>query len=251
MLSRQFLFRAGLIVSLAVGGGSLLADESLEGQTLLASHWHQTMPYSACTPNHQPLGCHSLAYAQILAYHRLTPHGSVEFRTSSGVEVAENLDDYHFDAETFPSEVTDSTPAAIADQVAEYCYLVSAVCRKDFGTDQYLARLHTRAIAAHFNCETKLYLPIGAAAQAEVRQVIVDEIEARRPVYFHYNRGGGMAHSVVIDGYRRAKDRFEVHVAYGSADPKQTAWYDLDKGIDAEDRPIEPIRLFETIRPLR
>lgn len=68
-------------------------------------------------------------------------------------------------------------------------------------------------------------------------------------MYFHYNRGGGNAHSVVIDGYRRDADRFMVHIVYGDGGDQRSHWYDLDKGIDTEDGSVERIRLFETIHP--
>ena len=158
--------------------GQVAAEETLEGKTLLDSHWHQAMPYSACTPDHQLLGCHSLAYAQILAYHRLAPHGHVEFKTSTGYKIDEDLDANRFDLDHFPAKVTDETSHEIADQVARYCYLVSAVCQKDYGTDQYLVKFHTRAIAEHFDCDTKVLYPIGPGAMQRFRQTIMDEIEA-------------------------------------------------------------------------
>src|SRR5436190_1077651 len=55
------------------------AEAGLGKEFLLRTHWYQDGPFAGLTPNHEHVGCWSTAYAQILFYHRLKPHGHVTY----------------------------------------------------------------------------------------------------------------------------------------------------------------------------
>jgi hypothetical protein len=215
------------------------------------------------------VGCWSTAYAQILYYHRLTPHGHVRYDCANGHKIDVDLGQFAFQWERFPNAVTPSTPKLHAEEAARYCFATAVAVRKDFGTDAYKRMLSSvQDLEAHYDVEAEIYVHLGehlpvsradleAKAKAENISNVVDraqiltllsrELAARRPVYFHFGNLRGFGHSTVIDGMRTDGPRHWVHINYGAAECERNRWYELFAPIaHPED---EALRAFVTIRP--
>lgn len=235
---------------------------------LLQTEWDQFGLYARYTPDNNVLGCWSTALAQILYYHRLAPAGIVNYTCSKGYVICDTLSNYTFQWQEFASKLDSTTTPKSKETVARYSYLTAAAIQKDFGMGRYLEAVNpVGQIEKHYTCTAEFYgcftgpVPIpaeqmNAIAQREnirhiikedsVRQLIQTEIDARRPVYFHFGNFTSYGHSTVIDGYTRQNGIFWVHLNYG-ASGFRSGWYNLFKPIDVADD--IKLRAFVTIKP--
>lgn len=235
---------------------------------LLKTNWDQWGTYAKYTPEKQVLGCWSTAMAQILYYHRLKPHGTVSYTCSKGYLIKDTLSHYSPVWKDFTTSINDHSNPVAVDAVARYSYLTALAVRKDFGTSRYLEMINPAPqIEKHFACKAVFYasftgdLPFSQeqmkniAEKEQIRHIIdkdsiilliKNEIGHKRPVYFHMGNFTTYGHSTVIDGYLQKKERFYVHLNYGSGGFR-TGWYDLFKAIDVEDD--IRLRAFVTIEP--
>lgn len=236
---------------------------------LLTTHWYQDGPFAQFTPDHERVGCWSTAYAQILFYHRLRPTGRVRYECSPGHKVDVDLDQYRFDWEQMPNEITAKTPKASAEQLARYSFSTAVVVRKDFGTGGYKRLLNSvEDLEAHFPVDAAIYvhvaekLPISRAElstklraekvtnlidRAQIVTLLTTELAAGRPVYFHFSNIKDFGHSTVIDGIRKDGDQHMVHINFGALEAEQNKWYDLFAPMSQPDD--ETLRAFVTIKP--
>ncbi len=53
----------------------------------IQTRWKQDGPYSVLAPGNDLLGCWSIAFAQVLAYHHRQPTGRVTYQTRGGVAI--------------------------------------------------------------------------------------------------------------------------------------------------------------------
>jgi hypothetical protein len=256
-------------VTLALSAGSILSAET-ENMHLLTTHWYQDGPFAQFTPNHERVGCWSTAYAQILYYHRLKPTGRVSYNCSSGQRIDINLDQFRFDWSQFADAVTAATPKKTVEQLAQFSYATAVVVHKDFGTDRYKRLLSSVAdLEAHFPVDAEIYVylkenpPISLTElaaktrsenisnvvnQAQIVTLLATELNAERPVYFHFTNLRNFGHSTVIDGIRKDGDRFMVHINFGDVVAARNRWYNLFDSI--EERDDNTLRAFVTIKPI-
>lgn len=240
----------------------------LNGKYLLKTNWDQWGVYARYTPENHVLGCWSTALAQILYYHQLKPHGSVDYLCSRGYRISDTLSKYSINWKDFETDITQSSSPGHIDAVARFSYLTAVAIRKDFGTSRYLEMVNPAPqLEKHFDCKAEFYgcftgkSPFSEAqlmgiAQKEsirhlieqdsVKIVIRHEIDQKRPVYFHMGNFTTYGHSTVIDGYLEKEGQFFVHINYGSSGFR-SGWYDLFKPIDVEDD--IKLRAFVTVRP--
>ncbi|WP_338875186.1 C10 family peptidase [Spirosoma sp. SC4-14] len=257
-----------VIISLSTVSAQLQEPVQKKGSYLLKTQWDQFGPYACYTPDNHVLGCWSTALAQIFYYHRLRPTGVVSYQCSKGYRIEDTLANHAVTWDQFATRIEPTTSELARNNVARFSYMTAEVIRKDFGTSQYLEMVNpVGQINAYFPCQAEFYvsftepIPIPKAQldaiarkeniqhvlqRDEVMDLIRREIDAKRPVYFHFGNFTDYGHSTVIDGYRAEADTFWAHINYGSGG-KRSGWYDLFKPIDVADD--IKLHAFITVNP--
>ncbi len=191
---------------------------------LIETRWKQDGPYAAYTPGNDLLGCWSVAFAQVLAYHRLQPAGHVTYRTSSGTQVDEDFKGAVDWSRLVPA-IGAETPKESALETARYCYRAATVVQKDFGRGEYKDVTRVPAeVSQHYGCRVERVEKFSA-------DLIRSELRKSRPLVAYFDnilsipivRNG---HAAVIDGAAEASGRLMVHVNFGW-EGKSDGWYDF------------------------
>ncbi|QIP12914.1 hypothetical protein G8759_09920 [Spirosoma aureum] len=254
----------------AIASAQLQQPTQKNAPFLLKTQWDQYGSYASYTPENHVLGCWSTALAQIFFYHQLRPTGIVNYQCSKGYKIQDTLSNHAFSWDQFASRIEPTTSADAKNTVALFSYLTAEAIRKDFGTSRYLEMVNpVGQINKHFPCNAEFYvsfsepIPIpqaqleAIAKQEDIRNVLKQddvvglirkEIDAGRPVYFHFGNFTTYGHSTVIDGYQQENGTFWAHINYGSGG-QRNGWYDLFKPIDVTDD--IKLRAFVAIKPNR
>jgi hypothetical protein len=234
-----------LIVALA----ALLAGAPFSpASPLLQTHWDQRDEYAMFAPNQWRLGCWSTAFAQILYYHRLAPHGSNSYTCSNGTYVSADFDSYTFDWRRLVNRIDPGTPQASAEEVARYSFFTSVVIEKDFNTGDYMLSHsgRARALEDHYDCDTSVKELWWLYDIEDLKDDIAEEIDAARPLMLHMRNTSKSYHAVVIDDYRIVGSQFQVHVNMGW-EGSHDGYYDIEGAIYTYDD--TDYRKIVTIRP--
>jgi Peptidase C10 family len=237
---RHRLFSFLVAISFAATCFAQRPRSDVTGDYLLKTAWGGSSPFNALSPDGSALGCRADAFAQVLYFHRLAPHGQVSYKCKNGVVISEDFSQYKPQWERF-ALTKKSTDARAIRETSRFIYYVAVVVRKDFGTDQYVDYpddAHKSAIESHFDCTLTSYanevtsnLEAALRGGADMCALLKVEIDAGRPAGFYYTYGKADGHAVVIDGYTSQGDKTYFHVNFGwfgSSD----GWYSL-----AEDLP--------------
>ena len=228
----------------------------IKGNYLLKTQWGGNKLFYKYAPNNQPLGCHSVAIAQVLFYYRLAPFGKVNYKCSNGIKIHKNFSNYTYDWNKIAAKLTDSTAQAKTDATAFYAYAVACIVQKDFGTSQYVdiesSNNHKSQIESHFKCTYESYTfkpesSISALFERDksITDIIKREIDAKRPVGFYYDRPNNGGHAIVIDGYTMKKNDFYIHANFGWSGSSD-GWYLLPQDLPKDIRAI----ILITIKPI-
>jgi hypothetical protein len=193
---------------------------------LLSTRWEQGGPYAALVPGRELLGCWSVAFAQVLAFHHLQPKGRVSYKTRGGVTIDRTIDalvDWH---RVVPF-IGPDTPPESSLETARYCFNAALVVQKDFGRGEYmdLSRIPSE-IAEHYGCTVQ-------RVDSSLADTVISELQAARPLIAYFDdildigivRNG---HTAVMDGMARDKGRLLVHVNFGWGGASD-GWYDSEK----------------------
>ena len=189
------------------------------------TRWKQDGDYAAFTPDHELLGCWSIAFAQVLAFHRLSPSGEVDYITTGGLRINQDLNDVINWERIIPSIDNDTLPET-SQEVAKYCFNVAAVLQKDFGTGEYKdISIVPQEISDHYKCVVN-------KVTSDLATKIKTEIYAGRPVIAYLNdilaikivRNG---HAIVIDGTAENNIEFYVHLNCGWGGDSD-GWYEYN-----------------------
>ena len=236
-----------ILVLKAISLIGVKAKENPNDEYLLKTVWGGTTRTSKFNPDNFSPGCHSIALAQIMYYHRLQPHGKKEYTTKKGHHIKENYSNHDFNWDLFVNNVNDSTPQENVDELALYRYYLATVVEKNFGNGSYQKTFHKSQIKKHFNCKVKEKpgYKTFLLSRRRVRNIIVKEINSKRPVYFHYTDFDGAGHSIVIDGYKQKDDDLWVHGNFGWGG-KDNGWYKYEKNCFI---PNQKLELIITVRP--
>lgn len=223
------------------------AQENPNDEYLLKTVWGGTVRTNKYNPDNYSPGCHSTALAQIMYYHRLQPHGQKEYTTKKGHHIKVNYDGYDFNWDLFVNHVDDNTPQENVDELALYRYYVATVVEKNFGNGSYQKTFHKKQLKKHFDCKVRERLGYKTflLSRRKVRNIIVKEINKKRPVYFHYTDFNGNGHSIVLDGYEQKDDGFWIHANFGWGG-KNNGWYKYGKNCFIQNQKLE---LLITIKP--
>lgn len=210
--------------------------ENISGSNLINTKWSKTEPFNYNVPDYE-LGCHSVAIAQILFFHKLIPHGRVDYLCSNGFKVEKDLSDYNPDLNSLAYTNKDIEEDLI--KTAEYLYNIAAIIKKDFGTDQYIKcdDFHKSEIENHFNCQYQAFPENVESNLSEIickkdgyYSKIIKEIDAGRPLGFYYTNYKNNGHAVAIDGYLLKEDKIFIHANFGWSG-KSDGWYLLEEDL--------------------
>lgn len=223
-----------------------------EAKILLSTHWMGEGDYVKFTPELNTHGCWSTTFSQIAYYHRLQPSGISNYECSKGYKINVNLNNHKFDWTKFRNEITDSTSQDIMNEISLYCYSIATIVQKDFGKGGYITKLPPiENIEKQLNVNTKQYLNYKGLfhSKRKIKNIIVREIEANRPMYLYYRNMNvkGSGHSVVLDGYRFDYNDFKVHLNFGWGG-RSDGWYDLFESIATEGD--TELRVLITVQPI-
>lgn len=196
---------------------------------LLATTWHQIDEYAASAPDGEIVGCWATAIAQIAYHHRLSPKGYMEYTTTSGLHVQENLGSVPFRFDRILSRIDSDSPPEAAQETARYIYEVAVAIQKDFGGDGimdhqgFIGRLHDHLGATGLLREyTKAEF---LESRAEVSSFVTSELDDGRPLMLYFDNGKDWGHAAVLDGYVIDGGRLLVHLNMGW-EGRDDGWYD-------------------------
>lgn len=216
----------------------------------LKTHWKQMGGFEKYTPDRLRLGCWSTAFAQIVYYHGLKPFGHVAYKSSKGFDIDVDIDSSKIDLSMLSAQIDCNSPAANIDALAKYNYYAALAVKKDFGTDNYMQKLASPGLLEqHYRVAVRRYISWGQLlpySSGKLEQVIIREIEQKRPLFLHFSNLKDFGHSAVIDGYKYAGNSFLVHLNQGQGGPLD-GWYDFDK--DLLHHNDHKLRVVYTIRP--
>jgi hypothetical protein len=207
---------------------------------MLSTRWEQGGPYAALAPGREVLGCWSVAFAQVLAFHHLQPKGRVSYKTRRGIAIQEALDSpVNWDRVVL--SIGPQTSAERSLETARYCFNAALVVQKDFGSGEYMdvARI-PKEVAEHYGCTVE-------RVDSGLADTVISELRANRPLVAYFDdildigivRNG---HSAVLDGMARENGRLFVHVNFGWGGASD-GWYDFENL--AKER--ELLRLFRIV----
>ncbi len=192
---------------------------------LIATRWNQDGAYAALAPSRSLLGCWSVAFAQVLAFHRLEPSGRVRYRTRQGKAVDEEFAPIRW--ERIVPRILPDTPQEDSAETARYCYDAAVVVQKDFGRGEYMdiARVPDE-ISEHYGCKVR-------RVESGLENTVKSELQASRPLVAYFNDILGIrivrnGHSAVFDGLAQEEGRLLVHVNFGWGGHSD-GWYEFKK----------------------
>jgi Peptidase C10 family len=190
-------------------------------------------PYAALVPGNALLGCWSVAFAQVLAFHHLQPQGHVSYRTRRGLAIDEMFD-RPVNWDRVVSAIGPQTSAESSRETARYCFAAAAVVQKDFGGGEYrdIDRVPAE-VSEHYGCAV-------ARVASGLADTARSELRSSRPVVAYFNNILGLkivrtGHAAVLDGLAEANGRLLIHGNFGW-NSTSDGWYDF--GRLAEDRDL-------------
>ncbi len=186
---------------------------------VITTHWRQDSVFARFTPGNEPLGCWSVAFAQVLASHGLQATGSVSYKTSNGVQVREELVNLNME------KVLTATGSGL-EESARYCYQAAVVLQKDFGWGEYMdTAFIPEEISEHYRCRVQ--------RKDTQAGTIIKEISSGYPVIAYFDDILGIklvtnGHAAVIDGLGNFNNELYVHVNFGWGG-KSDGWYNFGR----------------------
>lgn len=223
------------------------------GPYLLKTAWGGSAPLNMFAPKSSSPGCHAIAFAQVMFFHQLKPHGAVSYKCSDGTLISEDFSDYAPEWNRFAlNKESGRKDIAATKRTARFIYYVASIVRKDFGTNQYVDYpddFHKQAIESHFDCtltasSMRIHSSIGEAlnGQPDVYTLLKKEIDSHRPAGFYYTDQKGGGHAVVIDGYTVKNGKTYFHVNFGWLG-NSDGWYLLEKDLPPKTKEIAMITI--------
>jgi hypothetical protein len=218
---------------------------------LLATTWHQIEDYAVSAPGGEIVGCWATAIAQISHYHRLSPRGHMEYTTTSGIQIREDLGSVPFRFDRILPRIDSGSLPESAQETARYIYEVAVAIQKDFGADGvmdhegFMGRLHDNLGATavlHEFTKTKFL-----ESRKEVSNLLKLELDEGRPLMLYFDNGKDWGHAAVVDGYVEDGDRLLVHLNMGW-EGRDDGWYDPFEKIMGVRDDLQN-RFLLTIRP--
>lgn len=221
--------------------GSQTPRADVSGAFLLSTEWGGTEPLNMFAPPGTTLGCHANAFAQVMYFHRLAPHGQLSYTCTDGTVISEDFAGYTPEWHRFAlTKESGGEDIAATRRTAQYLYYAACVVRKDFGIHQYIDYrndFHKHAIESHYDCTLTAFAKhVSSGLNSTLREhpdfyaLLKDEIDASRPAGFYYTDRQGRGHAVVIDGYVETDTKTFFHVNFGWLG-RSDGWYLLEEDL--------------------
>lgn len=242
---------------LFLSGSVILAQRpriNIDGSYLLETKWGGTAPLNAFITEDDELGCHAVAFAQVLYFHRLSPQGKVSYQCTNGHMISEDFSDYRPQWDRFTLNVgSESENEDSVQETSRFLYYIAAIIRKDFGTVQYIDYpndFHKKAIESHFNCKVTAYSRkiesspgMALKEDPDILTLLQTEIDSNRPAGFYYTNRKGGGHAVVIDGCTKKEGKTYFHVNFGWFG-RSNGWYLLEEDLPKDTLDIALIMII-------
>jgi hypothetical protein len=221
-----------------------------DSECLTTTHWKQMGGFERYTPDSLRTGCWSTALAQIVYYHKLKPHGHIEYISRQNYKINENIDSSQFNFSLFTPTIDTTTSQETINQLAKYNYYAALAVQKDFGTDRYMNKLASaRLLEQHYKVKVERYIAwhkLVPNTLGKLEKIIYNEINEKRPVFLHFANLNDFGHSIVVDGYCYKDGNFMIHTNQGQGGPDD-GWYAFNKGILRTDD--NALRVVYTFKP--
>jgi len=211
---------------------------------LLDTDWHQGDPYDDYCPMGDGgrclVGCVATATAQILRYH--ASPATVDTATSYwwdgdgdvlGLELSAIYSN-PYDWDNMPNDCENGCSDEEEAALAELCYEVGVAFEMDYGASGSSA--YTRDAVDLLPAIFRYQKSIGALDRDGASYtddpdawfaMIVEEINAGRPLLYRIRFDNDGGHAIVCDGWRNTYGNDEYHINYGWGGDR-TTWYSVD-----------------------
>lgn len=191
----------------------------LNVEPMLKTKWGQGYPYNMLVPEGCPVGCASVALAQIIRYYGYSHMTSNEIPSYEipklGIMMSA-LPPTEFNYELMENSYEESDECESAQEVAKFLLYVACGLKVDFspnGSGTVISDDKAAAITQLFgyDCDAHVVYRTAETSNQEWIDQIEQELAACRPILFGASAGGG--HAFVIDGVRGI-DGF-LHINWG------------------------------------
>ncbi|MDE1463429.1 C10 family peptidase [Spartinivicinus poritis] len=182
---------------------------------LTTTTWSQNGFYNDWVPNDYLTGCVATALGQFLKYYEYPTVGTgrytYKYPDQDEITVDFASTTYHW--ESMANSLTEEN-----DEVAKLLFHAGAAVRTLYGNKVSLAgmRYIPNALEKHFGYVTNGFEYVSNYAEAEWRQLILDELKAKRVVILTGLSAQGAGHAWVVDGYD-GNDYFHMNWGWGGS----------------------------------
>ncbi len=198
---------------------SLRTDRDVE--PLITSHWRQQWPYNAHCPEdvngpggHVVVGCCATAAAQFMRFWQHPEHGIGSHSYEHNLYGTISAD---FSEATYLWDEMPDTLSDYNEEVAEICFHAGVAMDMGYGSDGSGASFDAvyYALTAHFSYNPSAqYLPRYSFEDDVWDEMVREELDQQRPVYYVASEEDFTGHAFLIDGYE-GLDFFHVNWGWG------------------------------------
>ena len=218
---------------------------------LIKTRWGQDNLYKKYTPNNELLGCWSVAAAQIMFYYKMLPKGIIDYKTTKGYKIYENLSLRKINLNHIVNEINSNSMQNEINATAYFLYINSIILKTDFGTGNILADIE-KELPKFYKIKVKKYTTEKYNWKF-IKNKIRNEMSKKRPVFLFLNANtsnGPIGHALVIDGLRETHLEFKVHLNFGSYGIKD-GWYNIIKDTHSDGLTFDSwYKMILTIEPI-
>ena len=193
-----------------------------EVKPLLTSKWNQDAPYYNMCPmingRRSVVGCAATAASQIMYYHKWPKQGegSISYTWANGGKtISEDFSKVVFDWDNMKDSYGPSNTAAENQAAAELCYYVGVGAKMNYSADASGATTVNTimALSNYFGYDEGMeQLTRDVVGNAEWNELLCNELDNKRPVFYSGSTADNAGHAFVFDGYN--KDGF-FHINWG------------------------------------
>ena len=217
-------------------------DAKSEVAPFVKVHWSQEKPYYNSCPlvngERAVTGCVATAMAQAMSVYKYPSKGtgSKSYKTSTHqISVSANLANISFDWNKMRESYRSTYSAEEAKAVADLMYACGVSVEMDYtptGSGAYAESI-LRALKENFGYDSDMaFVYRDQMSEDEWQQLMLDELQAGRPVLYGGSTNNREGHQFLFDGYRITDNTPYYHINWGWAGFYDT--YFLMSNLDPE-----------------
>ena len=172
---------------------------------LIDALWNQQPPYSNYCPEEDGdlcvVGCVSTAMSMIMRYHQFPTHGTGSHSYYwQGNQLSADFGSNVYRWDLMPTTSAGMTPEQ-EHEVAQICYDAGIAVNMDYGSGGSSASSQNwvQRLPLFFNYQTPTYVQRSGYSMTQWNNLLKDEIDSNRPIYYRGQGDGG--HAFICDGY--------------------------------------------------